>query len=84
MFRYAILPSSWDRRGKRAEERGEWGGTKERERSEPPLKSRDSASLVFNKERCAKIEGGSLPLASFSTTPLASFLGSLPLLSQEG
>src|SRR5262245_33661115 len=27
----ADIPS-WDRRGKRAEERGEWGGTKQRER----------------------------------------------------
>ena len=51
--RFKELP--WDRRGKRAEARGERGGTKKRERSEPPLKSRDSASLVFNKERCAKI-----------------------------
>jgi len=31
-----IYPPSWDRRGKRAEERGEWGGTKYRERSEHP------------------------------------------------
>jgi len=57
---------------------------KKSERSEPPLKSRDSASLVFNKERFAKIYGSSLRSRSFSTTPLASFLGSLPLLSQEG
>jgi len=58
---------------------------KNRERSEPPLKSRDSASfLTFNKERYAEIEGGSLRSRFFSTTPLASFLGSLPLLSQEG
>ena len=55
-----------------------------RERSEPPyifaqrslLKSKDALSRYF--------KGGSLRSRLFSTTPLASFLGSLPLLSQEG
>ena len=54
MFQARDLPLL-GKEGKRAEERGEWGGTKQRERSEHPLKSRDSASLIFGKERYAKI-----------------------------
>ena len=52
--------------------------------SEPPyvfaqrslLKTKDALSRDF--------KGGSLRSRLFSTTPLASFLGSLPFLSQEG
>jgi len=75
---------SWDRRG--SEPRNEASGVvlNERERSELPyifakrslLKTKDALSRDF--------KGGSLRSLFFSTTPLASFLGSLPLLSQEG
>ena len=34
--------------------------------------------------RCARLQRMLAALALFGTTPLASFLGSLPLLSQEG
>ena len=81
---------SWDRRGQRAEERGEWGGTKQRERSEPPcifakrslLKSNSSSGTC--KAVAALVKGCGIArlqrmlaaLALFGTTPLASFLGS--------
>ena len=55
MFQARDLPLL-GKEGKRAEERGEWGGTKERERSEPPyisaqrslLKTKDALSRGFN------------------------------------
>ena len=57
---------------------------KKRERSEPPYISAQRSLL--KKQGCASrvFKGCSLALAFFSTTPLASYLGSLPLLTQEG
>jgi len=56
---------------------------KKRERSEPPYISAQRSLLKIKDALSRDFKGSSLPLASFSTTPLASFLGSPPLLSQE-
>src|SRR5262245_11512014 len=55
-----LISPPGNRRG--SEPRHEASGVvlQKRERSEPPLKPRGSASLFFYKERFAEIEGGSL------------------------
>ena len=54
MCRPANFPS-WDRRGSEPRNKASGVVLQKRERSEPPLKPRNSASLVFSKERFAKI-----------------------------
>ena len=50
MFQARDLPLL-GKEGKRVEERGEWGGTKERERSEPPLIS--AQRFLLKTKGCA-------------------------------
>ena len=58
---------------------------KKRERSDPPYISAQRSLLKTKDALSRDFKGGSLRSRLFSTTPLASFLGSLPLLlSQEG
>ena len=54
------------------------------ERSEPPFISAQRSLLKTKGCAVARLQRRLAALALFSTTPLASFLGSLPLLSQEG
>src|SRR6185503_8587890 len=69
---------SWDRRAASRGTRRSGGGTKERERSEPLLMFSAQRSLLKN-QGCAnaRLIRRLAALAFFSTTPLASFLGSL-------
>ena len=69
-----------------SEPRNEASGVvlQKRERSELPYVSAQRSLLKTRDALSRGIKGGSLRSRFCSTTPLASFLGSLPLLSQEG
>src|SRR5262245_15031409 len=79
------LCPSWDTDRRGGEPRNEASGVVLRMRAQRASfeAARQRILSVFNKERRGNIRSLAA-LALFSTTPLASFLGSLPLLSQEG
>src|SRR5262245_29643550 len=84
MFRPAKFPS-WGRRGSEPRNEASGGGAEERERSEPPLKSRDSAS--FYQNRSGWTIGGLKQLPRrllFKGCFAAFFFTSRPPLLREG